>query len=261
MNGTLETVWLLGAALLTAGCLPAYSGDATNAEAASEMDETAIEASVANGAYRYSPQFAPLNRDAYASAAAPTAKINVWVSASQVTAYAKVDPGKVGTGVKLQPGAMIVREVLAADGSVAKLTLMVKGPPGYNSQLGDYWFAVTEPDGTPIIEKGAKLTGKLTQCFSCHIPRANDDYLFGVPAAARTPSGGTAPLSIPDMATALATPDMTWVPPPQPHPTTPPVHVNVCGDFYCYTATESCATCPSDCGRCPKDDDKHDDDD
>jgi hypothetical protein len=247
MKGIFETALMLSTTVIAAGCLPAFPTGATSTEAAAQMDESAITASIANGAYRYSPQFAPLNRDAYGSTAATGVKINVWVTASQLTAYAKIDPGKAGTGVKLLPGGMIVREVLTADGSVAKLTLMVKGPPGYNSALGDYWFAVTEPDGTPLEENGAKLTGKLTQCFGCHIPRANDDYLFGVPAAARQPA--PAMTVTPDMALQMmpGAPDLAWVPPPRP---VPPSHVNVCGDFYCYRASESCASCPSDCGRC-----------
>jgi hypothetical protein len=253
MKRKLQVALMMGTALTAGGCLPDYLGSGTTTEAASQMDETAISASIANGAYRYSAQFTPLNRDPYLSTAAANTRINVWVTSSQFSAYSKIDPDKPGSGAKLSPGGMIVREVLTADGSVAKLTLMVKGPPGYNPALGDYWFGVTEPDGTPLEENGARLTGKLNQCFGCHIPRANDDYLFGVPAAARQP--GMTTTVTPDMAMQmLEAPDMSWVPPPPPRP---PVHVNVCGDFYCYKYTESCSTCPSDCGRCPK----HDDDD
>jgi hypothetical protein len=185
MKVSLESAFIWGAALLAAGCLPPYLGSAASSEAEAQMDESAITTSIANGAYRYSAQFMPLNDDPYLSTAAPGVKVNVWVTASELGVYSKIDPDKPGTGAKLSPGGMVVREVLAADGSVVKLTLMAKGPPGYNSALGDYWFGVTRPDGTPLEENGAKLTGKLTQCFSCHLPRAGDDYLFGVPAAVR----------------------------------------------------------------------------
>jgi hypothetical protein len=237
--------------VLVAGCfadppVPPPPQAATDAV----MNEDAIIASVSNGVYRYSPQFAPINRQPYESTAAKGSKINVWVTTSDFTAYSKVDPDKSGSNVKLPTGAMIVREVLAADGSVAKLTLMTKGPPGYNPELGDYWFGVTEPNGTPLQENGAKLTGKLTQCYSCHTPRTNDDYLFGVPQAPRVPPAGPPP---PDMAPSVGTTPPTTTPP---HPTAPPPPppTRICGDFYCEPG-ESCLSCPSDCGVCGSADD------
>ncbi|HEY2515705.1 MAG TPA: hypothetical protein VGI39_32775 [Polyangiaceae bacterium] len=144
------------------------------------MNEALILSAVANGAYKYSPQFVPVNRIAYPSAAASGVAINVWVTSADFASYAQVAPDRLGSHVELDPGAMIVREVLSG-GNVAKLTLMVEGPAGYNPDLGDFWFGVIAPDGTPLVDKGEERTGKLQQCYSCRIPRKDDGYLFGVP--------------------------------------------------------------------------------
>ena len=221
---------------------PATTDDTSPSNAsANALNEDTILAAVAQGAYHYSPQFTPVNHGAYTSAISP-AKINVWVTSADFAAYSAIAPEKTGSGVKLAPGAMIVREVLGADGSPAKLTLMVKGPPGYNPDLGDFWFGVTEPNGTPLQENGAKLTGKLTQCFGCHIPRANDGYLFGVPLSARVAAIDAGTSAPPD----------AGAPPTAPR--------DVCGDFYC-GSTESCVTCSVDCGACDDDGGAQGDDD
>jgi len=113
-----------------------------------------------------------------------------WVSTSSSAAYEAISPGLSGSGVVTPAGTTVVRAILGADGGVDELTLMFKGPPGYNPALGDWWFGVTDPDGSPLEIDGGAGTGKLEGCFSCHVPRSNDDYLFGVPLDDRA-SGST----------------------------------------------------------------------
>jgi hypothetical protein len=107
--------------------------------------------------------------------------INCYV-AGDLTAYRKIHPDRAGANVTLTPGTVIVREVLDAGGQVSKLTVMAKGPPGYDPRLGDWWFAVTDPRGVPLTENGVVQLGRLTQCHNCHIDRGRDDFLFGVPS-------------------------------------------------------------------------------
>lgn len=87
------------------------------------------------------------------------------------------------TPVDIPVGTVIVREVLTADGTaVEKLTLMAKGPSGYDPTLGDWWFAVLDPNFAPLPDaNGALQVGKLAACHGCHVPRETDDFLFGVP--------------------------------------------------------------------------------
>lgn len=121
-----------------------------------------------------------LNAQPYTSDLGPFT-INCFVG-GDVTDYRKIRPDRAGANVKLTPGTVIVREVLDASGQVSKLTVMAKGPPGYDPTLGDWWFAVTDPSGVPLTEDGVVLRGRLTQCHNCHIDRARDDFLFGVPS-------------------------------------------------------------------------------
>ena len=69
------------------------------------------------------------------------------------------------TRPRLNVGTVIVREVLDAQGAISSITAIAKGPPGLDPTLGDWWFAKADPSGS----------------HSCHVPRAAEDYLFGVP--------------------------------------------------------------------------------
>lgn len=106
--------------------------------------------------------------------------VSLYVSAGQ-DEYNKIHPSAVGSHAQLPVGAVIVREVFGSDGKVAKLTVMGKGPAGYDPRLGDWWFAVTDPNGRPLVENGHTQEGQLTACHSCHNARAQDDFLFGAP--------------------------------------------------------------------------------
>ncbi len=180
---------VLCASLATA-CLPAFDRSSPSAAGGGATgDDAQILAAVANGAYRKTSAFRPVSSAAYVSAIS-TSQIDVWVTASDYASYARIAPDKSGSGATLAPGAIVVREVLDASGAVSKLTLMAKGPAGYNPMVGDFWFGVTTPDGTPIVSNGVPQTGKVQECFGCHMPRAADGYLFGVPMADRAPPGG-----------------------------------------------------------------------
>jgi hypothetical protein len=125
--------------------------------------------------------FTQVNTRADASAVG-SFDINVYVT-GDVTTYERIHPETTTTVSPLAVGTLIVREVLNADGSIDKLTLMAKGPAGYDPSLGDWWFGEADPQCQPIVDSGGLELGRLDDCHSCHIPRQSDDYLFGVPAA------------------------------------------------------------------------------
>jgi hypothetical protein len=131
--------------------------------------------------------FTHVNAKPYASSLGPPPPIiDVWIDPLGAADYAKIDPGRTGSGAHVPRGTQIVRAVLDADGNVAKLTMMCKGEPGYDPSFGDWWFAETDAKGTPINgDDGAPLIGALESCHSCHLDRMSDDFLFGVPAADR----------------------------------------------------------------------------
>lgn len=101
-----------------------------------------------------------------------------------IASYRRIHPEEPNTDVRLAVGTTIVREVLDAEGRAEKLTVMAKGPPGYDPTLGDWWFAVTDPYGVPLVEGTTQLVGRLVKCHDCHRERDRDDFLFGVPRSA-----------------------------------------------------------------------------
>jgi hypothetical protein len=177
------------------GDVAANEGDAGATEgdgAAPEVDAAAVLATIANFAYATSPAFKQITAEPYESAAAADTMISEWVSTSAWYQYIAISPDVTGSQVTLPAGTTIVRAVLDSDGGVGKLTLMFKGPPGYNPALGDWWFGVTDPAGVPVEADGGPEVGLLTGCFSCHIPRANDGYVFGCPLNDRVTAATTA---------------------------------------------------------------------
>jgi hypothetical protein len=119
--------------------------------------------------------FAQINAQPYTSSIGAF-DINLYVN-DATDAYARIHPETSGSNATMPVGTVIVREVLDGSGAVSKLTIMAKQPPGFDSTLGDWWFGEADPDGTP------RQLGRLTECHGCHLPRAHDDFLFGVPAA------------------------------------------------------------------------------
>lgn len=123
--------------------------------------------------------FTRINRAPYISTLGAF-NIDVYVSEAART-YRRIHPETTGSRVTLPVGTLIVRRVLDAQGQVTKVTLMAKQAPGYDATLGDWWFGVTDPAGVPLDDGSGPQVGRMTECHGCHIPRAQDDYLFGVP--------------------------------------------------------------------------------
>jgi len=198
------------------------------------VDDAAIMSTLAG--HRDSPAFVRLNDAPYPTALGTGADINVYVSANAYVPYASITPETSGSNITVPEGTLIVREVLEDSGAIKTLTLMYKGPTGYNPELGDFWFGVTDAEGTPVLDAaGAAKIGKLSECYGCHIPRASDGYLFGVPANVR-------PVLTDPTEPVPPTPPPVMPLPPPPAPTPDPV----CGDFAC-NGDETCETCAYDC--------------
>jgi hypothetical protein len=161
--------------LLVSGCLQTEWPDEV------VSDEANVEGSVLDRAEHYR-DFERVTAKAYGSELGDF-DIDVFVNGSAAALYEQITPEAPGSRVLMPVGTIIVREVHDAAGNVEKLTIMAKAPRGYSTEMGDWWWAVTDPDGVPLEEDGKLLKGRMPECWSCHLERAQDDFLFGVPAA------------------------------------------------------------------------------
>ncbi len=143
----------------------------------SALDEQTVNAAADYGT------FARVDRAPYPSSLGSFA-IDVYVQ-GDVRDYEQIRPDTDGSNVTIAPGTVIVRAVHDASGAVAKLTVMAKAPAGYDPTLGDWWFEEADARGDPLMVDGTARVGRLDDCHSCHLPRAHDDFLFGVPSADR----------------------------------------------------------------------------
>jgi hypothetical protein len=169
---------VLLACLPLAACVDSITEPVSSGSDATSDDDPMFDATTLASMNGYHA-FAKVNTRAYTSSIGAFA-INVYAHGS-TSAYETIHPDALTTA-QIAVGTAIVREVLDANGTVGKLTMMVKGPAGYDPTLGDWWFAVTDPEGNVIPDDaGDPQVGRVDACHSCHIPRASDDYLFGVP--------------------------------------------------------------------------------
>jgi hypothetical protein len=110
--------------------------------------------------------------------------ISLFVSEESVETYLRVREDKL----PLREGALVVREVLDSNLKVTRLTVIAKGPQGYNPEVGDFWFAVTDPAGNVLDKDGTRQAGALPSCAGCHIGKKDQAFLFGIsPAAEESP--------------------------------------------------------------------------
>ena len=158
------------------------------------MEGTIVEV-VRASAYR-GDDYVRITRGPYPTALSDTDRIEVYVSGDAAAAFARVDPATPGSAVDLPAGTVIVREVITPAGALSALTVMMKGARGFFPAGGDWCYAVTEPSGDEFKydDAGNPLAGRVVACASCHAERAQDDFLFGVPAAHRRDLTDAAPV-------------------------------------------------------------------
>lgn len=159
--------------LVFAACDGDGSGDADeggDTTTGGELDEAAI----VSEALGY-PSFERINADPYPSAHGAAASINVFVPSEYAAAYRALDPDDPDATASFPDGTLVVKEHLDGEGEPAGVTIMYKAA-GFDPDRNDWWWANASLDGT--INDG----GMVDYCIACHEPRADADWLFGVPA-------------------------------------------------------------------------------
>jgi hypothetical protein len=125
--------------------------------------------------------FRRANGPLFPSTVAPGKWIDMWVSEAALDEMLAISPERAGSEVEVPTGTMIVREVY--DGTrLATITVMVKLEQGAFPLGGDFWYSVTDPDGTVRLDAdGLPIEGLRPDCGSCHLRRSHDGFLFGTP--------------------------------------------------------------------------------
>ncbi|KIG13446.1 hypothetical protein DB30_08073 [Enhygromyxa salina] len=141
---------------------------------AGETGEPSVDAeAVAAAAIDYG-SFEQINAVAAASQHGLADTVNIWVPSEYAGMYRSVDPGDPNATASFPAGALIVKEHLNANAEPVGLTIMFKGPAGYDAEHGDWWWANASLDGE-LNDQGA-----VGYCIGCHTPRADADWVFGV---------------------------------------------------------------------------------
>jgi len=122
-----------------------------------------------------SEDFQLMNTQPFPSQVAADRFINVWANELARSVYDDVHVDGEATGGRLPAGAMIVRELVDAEGQRVKYTVLVQQPEGSNPDTQDMWFSETGPDGK------LRTDDLSATCFTCHAARPDHAFLFGVP--------------------------------------------------------------------------------
>ena len=101
--------------------------------------------------------------------------VNVWVSNDALETYLSINPDDDTSTASFASGTMLVKEQLTGDGELSALTVMAKGPEGYDPETNDWWWARIETSGD------VPFSGNVSFCVGCHTPaKEATDWVFGV---------------------------------------------------------------------------------
>lgn len=70
-------------------------------------------------------------------------------------------------------GTVVIKEGFDTETSDLSKIYIMKKIKGYDSQNGDWLYAVTDPNGK------VQMSGKIQMCISCHTNGKSKDYVFG----------------------------------------------------------------------------------
>jgi hypothetical protein len=122
-----------------------------------------------------------LNDAPIPSVAVPGSSLDLYVSEDGMNPYMQARMDTTGSRTSLPEGTVILRVVRDGAGKVAKYTALAQRERGFNPP-SDLWFAVYDTEGKLTRDAtGAPVEGAIASCTSCHLSRADDGYVFGMP--------------------------------------------------------------------------------
>lgn len=100
------------------------------------------------------------------------ASVRVWGSPSAVDLFLSIDPDDPTQEVSFAEGTMLVKEHLDEELEVSGITVMYKGPEGYDPDARDwFWARVRGGERTHV--------GRVQWCIDCHEVAFNSDLVVG----------------------------------------------------------------------------------
>lgn len=100
------------------------------------------------------------------------ASVRVWGSPSAAELFGSIDPDDPTQEVSFREGDMFVKEHFDEAGEVNGLTVMFKGPEGYDPSARDWYWARIRGDELTH-------TGRVQWCIDCHEAALNSDLVVG----------------------------------------------------------------------------------
>jgi hypothetical protein len=100
------------------------------------------------------------------------ASVLVWGSPDAADRFLSIDPMDPTQEVTFEEGTMFVKEHFDESGERVGLTMMYKGPDGYDSAGRDWFWARV---------RGNEIThsGRVDFCADCHEAAHNSDFVVG----------------------------------------------------------------------------------
>lgn len=111
-----------------------------------------------------------MNEAPFASQHGLADTVNIWVPAAAADAYLGLSESTV-----FEPGTILVKEQLDAEGELDSMTVMFKGPDGYAPEAGDWWYGLISPEGDIMVG------GQPGACVSCHTQAQDTGFVYGLP--------------------------------------------------------------------------------
>ena len=156
----------------------AEDGDEMSAEGSSSDDgvaEDAVDAeAILARAFDYASELQQVNATPEPGTHGDADTVNYFAAAENVQLFLTIDPERTDQNVGFIEGSMFVKEHFDPADEVIGFTVMYKGPPGYNPEGGDWFWA--RVNGGEVTHEG-----QVGFCVDCHVMVESTDYVYGVP--------------------------------------------------------------------------------
>ncbi len=162
---------IFAASLALAACEPGEeegNDDADEGDDTGAIDEDAVVADALDYA-----NLTRINLNPFFSQHSGVDEVNVYVLPNAVDDYKSIDPNDP-SAVTFAEGTLIVKEHISS-GEATAVTIMFKGPAGYDPEHNDWWWGMSDLEGN-LLNAGPAVS----ECVGCHIDVSGTDFVYGI---------------------------------------------------------------------------------